>query len=173
MWICRPKIKCNSLNGIVCLQVVVACFVVFIRDGKGKAIPLQAWTGPDGSRRLRFPDFKTIGTWRWQGCQPCAPAAFYPQEIFPVLISVRGWVDPRGHSAARRIMSMKNSNDTIGNRTRDLLTCSAVPQPTAPPRSPHKGWTTAEFLTSLLDVGWGKTEHVRTMLSWSQWRLSS
>ena len=33
-------------------------------------------------------------------------------------------------------LSMKNSNDTIGNRTRDLLTCSAVPQPTVPPRSP-------------------------------------
>jgi len=32
---------------------------------KGKAIPLQAWTGPEGSRRLRLPDFKTIGTWRW------------------------------------------------------------------------------------------------------------
>jgi len=31
---------------------------------------------------------------------------------------------------------MKNSSDTIGNRTRDLLTCSAVPQPTAPPRDP-------------------------------------
>jgi len=30
--------------------------------GKGKAIPLQAWTGPEGSRRLRLPDFKTIGT---------------------------------------------------------------------------------------------------------------
>ena len=29
---------------------------------------------------------------------------------------------------------MKNSNETIGNRTRDLPTCSAVPQPTAPPR---------------------------------------
>jgi hypothetical protein len=28
---------------------------------------------------------------------------------------------------------MKNSNDTIGNRTRDLPACSAVPQPTAPP----------------------------------------
>jgi hypothetical protein len=26
----------------------------------GKAIPLQAWTCPEGSRRLRFPDFKTI-----------------------------------------------------------------------------------------------------------------
>jgi len=29
---------------------------------KGKAVPLQAWTGPEGSRRLRLPDFKTIGT---------------------------------------------------------------------------------------------------------------
>ena len=31
---------------------------------------------------------------------------------------------------------MKNSSDTIGNRTRDLPACSAVPQPTAPPRAP-------------------------------------
>jgi hypothetical protein len=30
--------------------------------GKGKAIPLQVWTGPEGSRRLRLPDFKKIGT---------------------------------------------------------------------------------------------------------------
>jgi glutamine amidotransferase PdxT len=39
-------------------------------------------------------------------------------------------------------MSMKNSNDTIGNRTRDLPACSAVPQPTAPPRAPviEKWW---------------------------------
>ena len=31
---------------------------------------------------------------------------------------------------------MKNSNNTIGNRTRDLPACSAVPQPTALPRVP-------------------------------------
>jgi hypothetical protein len=30
--------------------------------GKGKAIPLKAWTDPEGSRRLRLPAFKTIGT---------------------------------------------------------------------------------------------------------------
>jgi len=29
---------------------------------RGKEIPLQAWTGLEGSRRLRIPDFKTIGT---------------------------------------------------------------------------------------------------------------
>jgi len=32
---------------------------------KDKAIPVLAWAGPEGSRRLRFPDFKTTGTWRW------------------------------------------------------------------------------------------------------------
>jgi len=32
------------------------------RKEKVKAIPLQAWTGPEVSKRLRFPDFKTIGT---------------------------------------------------------------------------------------------------------------
>ena len=34
-------------------------------------------------------------------------------------------------------MSMKNSSDAIGNRTRDLPNFSAVPQPTAPPRAPR------------------------------------
>jgi len=29
---------------------------------KDKAIPLQAWTGPEDSRRLRLPDLKTIAT---------------------------------------------------------------------------------------------------------------
>ena len=32
---------------------------------------------------------------------------------------------------------MKNSNDTIRNRTRYLLAYSAVPQPTAPSRAPY------------------------------------
>ena len=30
--------------------------------GKGKAVPLQAWAGSEGSRRLGIPDFKTVGT---------------------------------------------------------------------------------------------------------------
>jgi len=30
--------------------------------GKGKAITLQACTGPEGSRSLEFQDFKSVGT---------------------------------------------------------------------------------------------------------------
>jgi hypothetical protein len=29
---------------------------------KVKEVPLQGWTGPEGSRRLRLPIFKTVGT---------------------------------------------------------------------------------------------------------------
>jgi hypothetical protein len=45
-----------------------SCGVTFIEEhqskgkGNGKAIPLQTLTGPEGSRRLRLPDFKKIGT---------------------------------------------------------------------------------------------------------------
>jgi len=34
-------------------------------DRKVKSIPLHAWRDPEGSRRLRLPDFKIIGTWGW------------------------------------------------------------------------------------------------------------
>jgi hypothetical protein len=100
----------------------------FTSSVKGKTIPLQALTGPEGSSRLRLPDFKTIGTWRWQGCQPYEPAAFTPRKYssYSFLSEAES---TQGHSEAGRIMSMKNSHDTIGNRSRDLPVCSAVPQP--------------------------------------------
>jgi len=46
---------------------VFISFIDYIKDlnklkqfkVKGKAVPLQAWTGPEGSRKLRFPDYAT------------------------------------------------------------------------------------------------------------------
>jgi hypothetical protein len=34
--------------------------------GKDKAAPLQAWSGPEGSRKLRFPDYMTTAQ---DGCK--------------------------------------------------------------------------------------------------------
>jgi hypothetical protein len=42
---------------------------------------------------------------------------------------------PQRYSPTEMIMSMKNSSDTMENRTRDLRVCNAVAQPTAPPRA--------------------------------------
>ena len=41
---------------------------------------------------------------------------------------------PQGQSAAGRVMLMKYSGQTIGNRTRHFPACGALPQPTAPLR---------------------------------------
>jgi len=66
-------------------QVRHPCYVEY----KGKAVPLQAWTGPEGSRKLRFPDFVTTAQ---DGGRLSAlrTGHLYPQEILLVLISVRG-----------------------------------------------------------------------------------
>jgi hypothetical protein len=69
---------------------------------------------------LRLPDFKTIGHMKVVSLSALRTGRLY------YLFLLEAESTPRGHSAARRIMSNKNSNDTIGNRTRDLSTCSAV-----------------------------------------------
>jgi hypothetical protein len=41
------------------VKYVHAVDIVCKGKAEGKAVPLQAWSGPEGSRKLRFPDFMT------------------------------------------------------------------------------------------------------------------
>jgi hypothetical protein len=68
-WFCSKSICChantpwllrqpNGRDDLIYDPLIKAGVV----KGKDKAVPLQALTGPEGSRRLRLPDFMTIGT---------------------------------------------------------------------------------------------------------------
>jgi hypothetical protein len=92
----------------------------------GEAVPLQAWSGPEASTKLRFPDFMTTvqdgGKVVSLTHRPPLPPGNTPGTHFSYRLS-----RPQGHSATGSIMSLKNSNDTIGNQTRNLPVCSVMP----------------------------------------------
>ena len=61
--------------------------------GKGKSAPLQAWSDPERSRKLRFPDFVTTAQ---DGGKVVSVTHRLPLPlVLLLLISVRGWVDSR------------------------------------------------------------------------------
>jgi hypothetical protein len=57
---------------------------------------------------------------------------------FPVFISIRGRVVPRGHCVAVSIISIEQSSDFVGNGTCDLPACSIAPKPTTLLRAPFR-----------------------------------
>jgi hypothetical protein len=66
-----------------------------------------------------------------------ALCTFTPKKYFWYSFSWR-MSRPQGNSADGRIISMENSNYTLGNGTHSLPVCSTVPQPTAPRCAPHE-----------------------------------
>jgi len=91
-----------------------------IEGTKGKAVPLQAWSGPEGSRELRFPDFKTTA----QDGSKVVSLTYRPllsPENTPGTHFCWWLIRPQDYSSIGGIMSMKNSMTPAGTEPATFL----------------------------------------------------
>ena len=86
--------------------------------GKGKEIHVQAYYRPTGFQEFGPRTFLHNRHIKVVRLSALCTGRLYPKEIFMVLISAIGWVEPRAIA--------NNYIDTIGNRTHDLPACSRV-----------------------------------------------
>jgi len=111
----RTRLKRHERDWIFCVVIK-----------KGQIGPTTCPRCPEGSRKLRFPDYVTMAQ---DGGKVVSPTyrSLLPPGNTPGTHFCWSLRRPQARSAIRRIISMKNSNDTIWNRTNDLPICSTAP----------------------------------------------
>ena len=76
-----------------------------------KAVPLQAWSGPEGSRKLRFPDFMTTAEVGGKVVSLTHRPPLSPRKCSWYSFLLEAESTPGPWCDRKDFMSMKNSND--------------------------------------------------------------
>ena len=140
---CRPKHdddgkKLTTIGRSAVLTICLQATLVFgnLTLCKRQSYSIRCLDRPGGLQEAEAPRFQDNRHMKVVKLSALRTGRIYPQENIPGTHFCQRLSQPQGHSADRRNMSMKNSSDIIRNRNRDLPACSAVPEPTAPPRGP-------------------------------------
>jgi hypothetical protein len=97
-----PKLWMIS-NGLYCV-----IFQKRVNKGKGQFTPYTGCGDPYGCERLRFEHFQTFGSQMAARLSALRSGRFLPPGRFPVLVSVRCWVDPRSIVRLEGLGKLKN-----------------------------------------------------------------
>ena len=145
----RPPSEINPrCTARTCAFRRVAGVVITFKGDLHLNHPVLGKSNPIIGQEVEDPRFQDSRHMKVVGLSALRIGRLYPPGNIPGTHFCLRLSQPQGHSAAGRIMSMKNSSYTIGNRTRDLPACSAVPQPTAPPRPVlDSGWNLNPSIT--------------------------
>jgi len=111
----------------VYIYIYIYIYIVYVKR-KREGNPMTGLDRPWWFQEFKAPRFQDSCHMKVERFSVLCTGRLYPQEIFLVLISVRSWVNPHAIVRPEGFSQRRNSNDTIGNRTRDLQTSSAVPQ---------------------------------------------
>ena len=98
-----------------------------VKKKKGKAVPLQAWSGPEGSRKLRFPDFVTAAQDGGKVASLTHRPPLTPRKCYWYLFPLEAESIPAPQCDRKDFISMKNSSDISWDRTSNLPICSTAP----------------------------------------------
>jgi len=93
----------------------------------GKSVPLQAWTGPEGSRKLRLPDFVTTAQDGGKVVSLTHQPLFTPRKYSWYSFLLEAASTPRALVQSDWFYVNEKSTDTSWGRTSDLPICSTVP----------------------------------------------
>jgi hypothetical protein len=89
--------------------------IMMLKGYVSKAIHETGRGGPTGLWDVEVPTFSRQSAQRWwSGCQPYAPASPLPSGRFQVLVSVRGWVEPRAIMWLEVLSQLKNPMTSPG-----------------------------------------------------------
>jgi hypothetical protein len=134
---CTGKYLFRISDGLSTILIMVSGHIPRLHltdEGKGKAIPVQAWRGPWDSKKLRLSEFvDNRHTAKIVGSTHLPPLPPRKYSWYSFLLEDESIPGPQ---YSRKDYVNEKSIDPIGNRTHDLPACSAVPPPTEPQCTP-------------------------------------